>query len=228
MCSSAAGTTPCITSGGTDRPGAAGKLSAESWARRPACRRGVRDGSTCSPWPPTTRSPGFPLPAARGPAGSRWEEASGRPVLLRPRARRAPSTSLQPGPTKRSGVSAWADLRQRHQGFLAPSTAVDTAPSRSVSRRARSCTHSPAITTAIARPDDRLASRIQPAGGREAQDAIETVVEVLNQGSVDARQRTGELTPGTARPQQQTDQQADEGADEQVFDPHQSHLPARR
>src|SRR5260370_42151514 len=52
----------------------------------------------------------------------------------------------------------------------------------------------------IARTHDGLPRRVRAAGWREAEDAIETVVEVLDQPAVDARQRASELPARSARP----------------------------
>ena len=58
-----------------------------------------------------------------------------------------------------------------------------------------------------------MESRVRRTGAvrREAKDTIETVVQVQDEASIHTRQGAGELTPGSAGPLQQTDQQGDEG-----------------
>src|SRR5712692_6326353 len=80
----------------------------------------------------------------------------------------------------------------------------------------------------IARTHYGLASRVRAAGRRVAKDAIETVVEVLDQAAVDTCQRARELSARSAWPQEHADEQADEGADQQVLDTHDPDLPAGR
>jgi len=54
--------------------------------------------------------------------------------------------------------------------------------------------------------------------------AVEGIVEVFDNGAIQACGGSADVTSRAARPEQHPDNHADRGADRDVFDPHQSDL----
>ncbi len=61
-----------------------------------------------------------------------------------------------------------------------------------------------------------------------AEDQAECVIQVRDQRAVVAGRRPRQVAARSARPEQDTDDDADPGADGDVLDPHQPDLPSRR